>query len=346
VFGRHLSDHMLEIDWDAENGWHYPVISPYHNFAMDPASLCLHYAIECFEGMKAYIDNNKAIRMFRPMDNMHRLNSSAERIALPKFPSVEFLECTKELLRVDRECIPDAFGYSLYIRPTFIATQGSLGVQATNKAKLYVITSPVGPYYKTGFKPVKLLADSKNARAFPGGVGNYKLGCNYAPGIKIQKDALAKGYQQILWLLGKDHIVTEVGTMNFFVFWTNEQGEKELVTAPLNGVILPGVTRQSVLDLTRSWGEFKVSEREFTMHDMVKAIEEKRIIEAFGAGTAAIISPVNGISFNDKEYQVPLDPKDSNAGAGPLASRLNNTILAIQYGREASPKGTEWSIVV
>merc|ERR1712137_471079 len=341
VFGKDMSDHMLEADWHQSSGWGSPSIKPYDNFQMPPSALCLHYGLQCFEGMKAYKDSKGRVRLFRPNDNMERMNRSSQRLSLPGFEPQVATDLIKEYLKVEKDWVPSQRGCSLYLRPTMIATQGALGVQASNQAKWYVISCPVGPYYKSGFKPVKLLADDKNVRAWPGGVGQYKVGGNYAPGIVIQKNALEKGYAQILWLMkeGDEHYVTEVGTMNMCVYWINQQGEKELITPPLDGTILPGVTRSSVLDLARQWG-IKVNESRFTMKQILQALKENRLLEAFGCGTACIISPIQTISFQGKDYDIPLG-SEPNALAGPLAAKLNEAILSIQYGETPS----EWSVL-
>eukprot|EP00002_Diphylleia_rotans_P037401 TRINITY_DN834_c0_g1_i1.p1 TRINITY_DN834_c0_g1~~TRINITY_DN834_c0_g1_i1.p1 ORF type:complete len:392 (+),score=106.34 TRINITY_DN834_c0_g1_i1:48-1223(+) len=342
LFGHTFSDHMLEVEWTQQNGWAAPRIVPYHAFNLDPAASVLHYAGEVFEGMKAYIDDSDRIRMFRPDRNMERMNKSADRLALPTFDKQEFLKCIKELLKVDKEWIPKGTGYSLYLRPTMIATMPVLGVSPTTQALLYVIASPVGPYYKTGFNPVSLLATTKYVRAWPGGTGFTKCGGNYAPGIKPQQEAAKSGYSQILWLYGEDHQVTEVGTMNMFVFWQRKDGKKELITAPLgDGTILEGVTRDSILNLARGWGEFEVTERTYTMSEVLSALNEGRLLEAFGAGTAAIVSPIKCINFEGKDYSIPLGPeKDSKIG--PIAKRCADTIMGIQYGKIPH----EWSVVV
>ena len=342
VFGQLFADHMLEVDWTAEHGWHAPVIKPYGPFAMDPASSSLHYGLQCFEGMKAYVDADDNIRLFRPDMNMARLKVSSGRMNLPDFDGDAFLECIKELVRLEKDCIPRGDGFSLYIRPTAISTHPYLGVTGAQSAKLYCILSPVGPYYPEGFKPVTLYADNVNRRAWPGGVGFTKCGGNYAPTIKVQMDAAKKGYSQVLWLYGEDDQLTEVGTMNMFTFWVNADGEKELVTAPLDGTILPGVTRDTILRLAKEWGEFKVTERSYNMAEMTSAINENRLIECFGAGTAAVVSPIKLISYEGSEYDVPLDPDDPNAVAGKLTQRVWDSIVDIQYGRTPH----EWSVVL
>ncbi|KAJ1835793.1 branched-chain-amino-acid transaminase bat2 [Coemansia sp. RSA 2711] len=343
VFGHTFTDHMLSIDWTAKGGWERPQIQPYGPLQIDPCCAVLHYALECFEGLKAYRDAQGHVRLFRPDKNMERMNNSAERLHLPQFDGAQVLECIKELLRIEKRWVPEGRGYSLYLRPTLISTENTLGVHRSNSAKLFVIASPCGPYFPTGFKAVGLYCDETNVRAWPGGVGNKKLGANYAPSIGPQVRAENKGYQQVLWTIGEDHELMEVGTMNLFVFWRTEAGELELVTPPLaDGTILPGVTRASILELTREWGEFKVSERKVNMRQVARASDEGRLLEVFGAGTACVVTPVNRIHFQGRDYHVPLDPADAASQAGPLAARIYSTLFAIQYGEQPS----KWSVVV
>ncbi|KAJ2779890.1 branched-chain-amino-acid transaminase bat2 [Coemansia javaensis] len=341
VFGHTFTDHMLAVEWTARDGWHRPQIKPYGPLQLDPSCSVFHYAFECFEGLKAYRDAQGKIRLFRPDMNMARMNDSAARLYLPQFDGAEMIECIKELLRVDQRWVPDGRGYSLYLRPTLIATENTLGVHRANSALLYVIMSPCGPYFRTGFKAVSLYCDETNVRAWPGGVGNRKLGANYAPSIGPQAEAESKGYQQVLWTIGKDHELMEVGTMNMFVYWRNEQGELELVTPPLDGTILPGVTRASILELARGWGQFKVSERTISMTQVAKASNEGRLLEMFGAGTACVVTPVRCVHFRGTDYRVPLDPANPDSQAGPVTARIYETLLAIQYGDTPS----KWSIL-
>eukprot|EP00698_Gefionella_okellyi_P003720 TRINITY_DN13467_c0_g1_i1.p1 TRINITY_DN13467_c0_g1~~TRINITY_DN13467_c0_g1_i1.p1 ORF type:complete len:394 (+),score=68.39 TRINITY_DN13467_c0_g1_i1:109-1290(+) len=340
VFGKSFTDHMFEVEWDSTTGWDIPRIVPFHDLQLHPAVSSLHYGIQCFDGLKAYLSPDKRPLLFRPMENMKRLRSSSMRLGLPGFEPEQLLQCLKKLVTLEKSWIPDKKGYSLYIRPTAIATPPLLGVGAPSSALLFIIMSPVGPYYASGFKAVKLLAEEKYTRAWPGGTGDAKVGGNYALSIKPQAEAAAKGYTQVLWLIGKEGFVTEVGTMNMFVYWLNDRGEKELVTCPLDGTILPGVTRDSVLQLARSWGDFKVSERPFTIHELLKANKEGRVFEAFGTGTAAVVSPVSVVNFRGVEHTLPLDPKDSSAQAGPVARRVWETLLQIQYGEVKHP----WSV--
>jgi len=343
AFGKEFSDHMLTCDWNSEQGWEAPKIVPFGNLSISPASSALHYAIQLFEGMKAYKDANGKVRLFRPDKNFERLNNSARRLALPAVNASGATECIKALLRVDQDWIPSEKGYSLYLRPTLIGNQESLGVGPSNAAKFFVICSPVGPYYPDGFKPVKLYADHVNVRAWPGGTGQYKLGANYAGGILPQQEAMKKGYQQILWLFGPEQYLTEVGTMNLFIFWKNDKGEKQLLTPPLDGSILPGVTRDSILQIAREWGEFEVVERPITMSELLSSLESGRLMEVFGAGTAAIVSPVKLIHYNGKDHDIPVDINDSSATIGPIAKRFADRIMSIQYGEDHEHN---WSISI
>ncbi|KAJ1515551.1 branched-chain-amino-acid aminotransferase [Coelomomyces lativittatus] len=333
---------MLTIHWDLKEGWHAPRIHPYEKLVLDPSASVFHYGMECFEGMKAYKDREGKLRLFRPEMNINRFFQSAQRLSLPTFDKKELLNCIKELVKLESKWVPMEKGYSLYIRPTLIGTQPTLGVGPSGQAQLFVITSPVGPYFPTGFKAVTLLAEEKYVRAWPGGTGANKVGANYAPTILPQLHANALGYQQLLWLFGESHDITEIGTMNCFVYWTNKDGIKELVTPALDGTILPGVTRDSILKLTKQWNEFRVTERKISIHEVIEACQENRLHEMFGAGTACIVCPIKGFVYSDKNFDVPLDPEDPSKEAGPLARRLNQTILSIQYGETPNP----WSVVL
>ncbi|KAJ2614152.1 branched-chain-amino-acid transaminase bat2 [Coemansia sp. RSA 1365] len=341
AFGKNFTDHMLCIKYTEDGGWETPEIKPYGPLEIDPAAFALNYSVQTFEGMKAYRSADGTINLFRPEKNMQRLATSSQRIMLPEFDQEQFLQCIKELVKVDERFVPNDYGYSLYIRPNFIGTEDNLNLQYSREALLYVYLSPVGPYFP---RTVKLHANTKEVRAWPGGVGNFKLGGNYAPALRPTMEIVREGYDQILWLLGDDHYVTEVGTMNFFIFWTNTEGKKELVTAPLDGIILPGVTRDSLLELARKWGEFKVSERKVTMPEVLKALEENRMLEAFGAGTACVVCSVSEVLYNGKTYQIPVDPSNPNAVFGPLTMRLRKELLDIQYAKTPS-SCIKWSCV-
>lgn len=344
IFGHSFTDHMLSIEWTASEGWLSPRITPYQNLSLDPATCVFHYAFTCFEGMKAYKDAQGQIRLFRPNKNMQRLNKSSARIALPTFDGDALIELIGKLVKTDERFIPREPGYSLYLRPTIIGTQRTLGVGPPGSALLFVIASPVGPYYPTGFKAVSLEATDYAVRAWPGGVGDKKLGANYAPCIVPQMAAASRGFHQNLWLFGEEEYVTEVGTMNLFTAWKDkETGQNTLITAPLDGTILEGVTRDSILALARERLEpqgWKVEERKYTMQEISDAADEGRILEIFGAGTAAVVSPVRRISWKGRLLNCGL-PEDQEAG--PIAQQMKDWIEGIQRGEE---EGHEWSHIV
>ena len=332
---------MLSLEWTGE-GWSSPRITPYQNLSLDPASCVLHYAFGCFEGMKAYKNDKGQVRLFRPEKNIERMKRSAARISLPSFDGPAFLELISKFVALDERFIPSARGYSLYLRPTMIGTESTLNVKAPNSAFLYVIASPVGPYYPTGFKAISLEATDYAVRAWPRGIGNMKLGANYGPSVAPQIEAAKRGFHQNLWLFGEEQFVTEAGTMNMFVVIENTGGQKELVTAPLDGTILHGVTRDSILSLARQRlvpEGFIVSERNYTMQELSEASKEGRLLEAFGSGTAAVISPVRNISWKGDLVDCGLK---ANEEAGKVATRLLNWIEAIQYGDVEH----EWSVVI
>ncbi|XP_056604709.1 branched-chain-amino-acid aminotransferase, cytosolic isoform X2 [Triplophysa dalaica] len=337
VFGTVFTDHMLTIEWSLKDGWQKPRIQPFGNLSLHPACCGLHYAIQLFEGMKAYRGPDNEVRLFRPMLNLKRMLKSAQRSCLPSFDDVELLECIRKLVELDQDWVPQSDSASLYIRPTFVGTEPTLGVKKPSRALLFVILSPVGSYFSTGVKPTSLWADSKFIRAWKGGTGDCKMGGNYGASIYPQYEAVGYGCQQVLWLYGDDHQITEAGTMNIFLHWINENGEEELATPPLDGIILPGITRQSILELAREWGEFNVSERYLTMADLRRALEESRVKEMFGSGTACIVSPVGRILYQGENLPIPC-----KENLPPLACRLMKELTDIQYGRTPS----DWSFIV
>ncbi|KAG1953368.1 branched-chain-amino-acid aminotransferase, cytosolic [Pimephales promelas] len=224
MFGTVFTDHMLTIEWSLEDGWQKPHIRPFGNLSIHPSCSALHYAIQLFEGMKAYRGPDDKVRLFRPMMNMKRMQKSAHRACLPSFDGAELLECIRKLVEVDQDWVPHSDSASLYIRPTFLGTEPTLGVKKPSSALLFVILSPVGSYFSTGAKPVSLWADSKYIRAWRGGTGDCKMGGNYGASIYAQYEAVDYGCQQVLWLYGDNHQITEVGTMNLFLYWINEKG--------------------------------------------------------------------------------------------------------------------------
>ncbi|KAH0838607.1 aminotransferase [Lanmaoa asiatica] len=351
LFGRTFSNHMLRVPWSAKSGWGAPSIEPFSTINLTPAATVFHYAQSLFEGMKAYRHTDGTVTMFRPDMNMKRMNNSAARLALPTFNSDALLECIRQLVFLERDWIPKKPGHSLYIRPTLIGTNGTLGVQPPAEALLYVICSPCGPYYAHGFKPVALYGttDAEYIRAAPGGTGAFKLAANYAPGVVAQKAAAKAGYVQNLWLHGAEHWLTEVGTMNLFAVFKGEDGVTELVTPPLDGMILPGVTRDSVLALARSHvsgskqlqglpTQLKISERPVNMGEIIAASKTGRLVELFGAGTAAVVAPVEKIGYMGSDIIIPT----GEDGMGPISKPLWKELVGIQTGEIAS----DWNFVV
>jgi len=341
AFGKVFTDHMLTIDWTKDGGWQAPQIKPFADFQLHPGAKVLHYAQELFEGMKAYRGVDGKIRLFRPMHNMARMNLTASRACLPAFDGHEFLECIRKLVVLDSDWVPHDTSSSLYIRPTMIGMEPTLGVAPADEARLFVLLCPVGPYYSTGFKPVNLLADPSYVRAWPGGCGYTKMGSNYAPTLWTQKIAEQHGCHQCLWLFGEDHEITEVGAMNLFILLRGENGVNELVTPPLStGVILPGVTRRSIVELTQNWPGLKVSERKITMKEVMEAQEKGDLLEMFGSGTAAVVSPVGGLFYGGEMHRI-------NTPEEGLASRIMAAMSDIYYGRVSSSWAVdveEWNV--
>ncbi|MXQ92970.1 hypothetical protein E5288_WYG017674 [Bos mutus] len=333
LFGKTFTDHMLMVEWNQEKGWGQPRIQPFQNLTLHPACSALHYSLQLFEGMKAFKGGDQRVRLFRPWLNMERMLRSALRLCLPSFDKIELLECIRRLVEVDQDWVPGSTGTSLYVRPVLIGNEPSLGVGHPTRALLFVILSPVGAYFPgDALKPVSLLADPSFIRAWVGGVGNYKLGGNYGPTVLVQQEAQKKGCEQVLWLYGPDHELTEVGTMNIFVFWTYEDGVLELVTPPLDGIILPGIVRQSLLDLARTWGEFRVVERKITMKEFLRALKDGRVREVFGSGTACQVCPVHQILYQGKHFHIPTMEN------GPqLILRFHKELKAIQNYNSFGP---------
>ncbi|CCW70483.1 unnamed protein product [Phytomonas sp. Hart1] len=348
---------MLSIEF-TQHDWGVPRIEPFKPLSLPPYSACLHYGLECFEGMKAYSDMvdiqkvsqgetlgpHRRLRLFRPQKNLSRLQESMRRLCFPSFDTDELLKLLETFVRIEKDYVPMTKDYSLYIRPTVIGIGNCIGATAAESGMLFIIASPVGSYFskptdgseEVSLPPVRLLVDETNRRAWPGGIGGYKLGANYAGPMLIQREAVKKGFKQVLWL-GPNNEVTEVGAMNFMMLWRSPEGKVELITAPLDGMILPGITRDSVLTLMRQWGEVDVAERYFTIDEMITAIEEGRVLECFGSGTAAVLAPVNMLRYRDKDYLIPCP-----TGKDSLCLRLYKSIIDIQYGKLPS----EWSYII
>lgn len=329
VFGKTFSDHMFAMDYQsAQGGWLNPRVVPYQNLQMDPAAMVLHYGQGIFEGLKAYRSKDGRILLFRPEKNFERFNRSARRLCMPEI-DVQFQhQALETLLKLDVDWIPHSMGSSLYIRPTMIANEAALGVRPANQYLYFLITGPVAAYYAEGFNPVKIFVSDEYVRAVRGGLGEAKTMANYAYSLFAAEMAKKRGFTQVLWLDAIERrYIEEVGTMNIF-FRIND----ELVTPPLNGSILPGVTRDSVIQLARHWG-IKVSERAVTIDQVIEAIQSGAMKEIFGTGTAAVISPVGEISFKDQPYRI------QDGGVGEWSQKLYDEIVSIQYGDSADPFG-------
>ncbi|KAI5641971.1 amino-transferase class IV domain-containing protein [Phthorimaea operculella] len=283
--------------------------------------------------MKAYRGADDKIRLFRPELNMDRMNLAAQRSGLPMFNGDELIKCICRLVQIDQEWVPHSETSTLYIRPTLIATEPTFGIMAPDTALLFVILSPVSAYYKTSEDgAVSIYADPNVVRAFPGGAGNRKVGSNYGPTIEATARAAKMGHHQVLWLFGPDHQLTEVGAMNIFMVYINDQGERQLSTPPLNGLILPGVTRRSILELATEWEDVVVKEEVITMGRVRQLNDEGRLLEMFGAGTACVISPISRIGFLEENIELPTMQQPQ-----PLYQRAKDTLLAIQYGHIEHP---------
>src|SRR6056297_3476763 len=294
-FGTLFSDHMFNMDYDPENGWHNPRIEPYHAFQMDPSTMVLHYGQSIFEGLKAFKTPAAGINLFRPRENFKRFNRSAHKLCIPEFDEDFALDALIELLKIEKRWVPSAPGTSLYIRPTIIATDPFLGVRASHTYRSFIILSPVGAYYKEGFNPIKIWVTDKYVRAVRGGMGEVKTAGNYAASLYAGEEANRQGYTQVLWLDGVERkYVEEVGSMNiFFVI------DDEIITPSLSGSILSGITRDSVIAMAEKWGH-PVTQRRISIDEVVQAHEAGKLQECFGSGTAAVISPVGQIKYKDK----------------------------------------------
>jgi branched-chain amino acid aminotransferase len=327
-FGQVFSDHMFMMEYDAGKGWHSARIEPYRNLDLDPASLVLHYGQEAFEGLKAYRGKDEGIYLFRYLNNLQRLNRSCDRLVMPNLDIPFVAEAMKQLVLLDQDWIPKSPGTSLYIRPNIIATDPFVGVRPSNRYLFYIIVGPVGAYYPEGFNPVSIFVSDQYVRAVVGGIGASKTAGNYAASLLAQMEAKEKGFTQVLWLDAKERkYIEEVGTMNIFFKFGDE-----VVTSPLTGSILPGITRDSVIQVLEKWG-IRVSERLFSIDDVVAAQKDKTLKEVFGTGTAAIISPVGTIQYKNVDYQV------ADGKIGELSQKLYDYLLALQYGYEEDSFG-------
>ena len=331
VFGKTFTDHMFLMDYTAGQGWHDGRIVPYAPLALEPSAMVFHYAQEVFEGLKAYRSPDGGVQLFRPMENVRRINSSCERVCVPQLPEEDTLAAIEQLVRVEERWVPAKPGTSLYIRPFVIATTPSLGVHAAHDYIFCIITCPVGAYYAEGINPVKIYVENEDVRAVKGGTGYTKCGGNYAASIRAGERAEEQGYAQVLWLDGVHRkYIEEVGSMNVMF-----KVDGKIITPALTGSVLPGITRRSCLELLRDWG-YAVEERLITAEELFDAAESGKLEEAWGTGTAAVISPIGEMGWKDKHVVV-------NGGEiGSLTQKLYDTLTGIQWGVEPDPYG--WTV--
>ncbi len=322
AFGKQFTDRMLVMEYATGQGWHSARIQPYGPFSLDPAAAVLHYAQEIFEGLKAFRRPDGKVALFRPADNVARFNRSAARMCMPEVDPDFFLDAICQLVKLESDWVPKSEGTSLYIRPTMIAVDPYLGVRPSETYLCYVILSPVGAYYKGGFSPVKIWISDEFVRSAPGGTGEAKTGGNYAASLRASMEASQQGFDQVLWLDAVERkYVEEVGSMNIcFLF------DGKVVTSPLKGTILDGITRRSILTLVKEMG-YQVEERALSVDEIMDGAENGRLTEAFGTGTAAVVSPVGQFTYRDRTATF------GGGQAGELTMRLFDTLTGIQYGR-------------
>lgn len=327
-FGKFFTDYMFIRDYNVDKGWYDARIVPFENLSLHPAATVFHYGAEIFEGLKAYKTANGDVQLFRPIENVRRMNNSADRLQLPTMPEEEMLEAILEFVKCEKDWIPDGDGESLYLRPFLFGNDEALGVHAIQNAKFVIIASPSGRYYKEGLNPVKIMIEKDDVRAVRGGTGFAKCGGNYAAANRAGARAEEKGYTQVLWLDGVERkYIEEVGAMNV-MFKING----EVVTPALTGSILPGITRKSCLEVLRKEG-YNVSERLLSVDELLAACENGTLEEAWGCGTAAVVSPIGKLSFDGKEYTV------NNNEIGKVTQYLYDTLTGIQYGKNEDTYG-------
>ena len=321
-FGQYFTDHMFVMDYDSERGWYEPRIIPFGNISLHPASTVLHYGSEIFEGLKAYRTENGDVQLFRPMENIRRMNRSAERMCLPLIDEDDFLEILEAFVRHEKEFVPHTLGTSLYLRPYMFGNDETLGVHTVHRATFMIIASPSGSYYKEGINPVKIMIESEDVRTVRGGTGYAKCGGNYAASTRAGERASKKGYSQVLWLDGVERkYIEEVGAMNVMF-----KIDGEIITPALTGSILPGITRMSCIEVLKSLG-YKVTERLFSVDELISALREGRLEEAWGCGTAAVVSPIGRLMYEDIEYVI------NGEKIGDVTAKLYEILTGIQWGK-------------
>ncbi len=321
-FGKVFSDHMFIMDYNRETGWNNARIVPFGNLSFHPASTVFHYGSEIFEGLKAYRRADGKVQLFRPIENVRRMNNSAERIGLPQMPEEEMLEAIVKFVEFEQEWVPYGEGESLYLRPFLMGVDEHLGVHSVNNAMFVIIASPSGSYYAEGINPVKIMIEEEDVRAVKGGTGYAKCGGNYAASIRAGEKAEKKGYTQVLWLDGVERkYIEEVGAMNV-MFKING----EIVTPMLSGSILPGITRKSCIEVLKDNG-YKVSERLLSVDELIEALENGTLEEAWGCGTAAVVSPIGQLFYGGKTYVI------NDNKIGDVTQKLYDQLTGIQWGK-------------
>ena len=330
-FGKIFTDHMFIMDYSDGQGWHDARIVPFGPLSIHPASTVLHYGSEIFEGLKAYRRADGKVQMFRPIENIRRMNNSAERMCLPQIPEDMALEALTEFVKTEQEWTPSAPGTSLYLRPFMFGNDETLGVHAVHNATYIIIASPVGSYYKEGINPVKIMIETEDVRAVRGGTGEAKCGGNYAASNRAGKRAEEKGYSQVLWLDGVHRkYIEEVGAMNVMFKIAGE-----IVTPALSGSILPGITRKSIIEVLKGKG-YTVSERLLSIDELTAAMADGTLEEAWGCGTAAVVSPIGELAYDGKKYPV------NDGQIGEVTQMLYDTLTGIQWGKIDDPYG--WTV--
>lgn len=322
AFGKKFTDHMFIMDYNKEKGWHDPRIVPFDNLSLSPASAVFHYGAEVFEGLKAYYTTDGNVQLFRPIDNIKRLNDSAERLALPQLDEQFALEALEKFVSIEKDWVPKKFGTSLYIRPFLFASEPALGLHTIDEAMFVIIASPVGNYYKEGINPVSIMIEDEDVRAVRGGTGYAKCGGNYAASNRAGEKAEKKGFSQVLWLDGVERkYIEEVGSMNVMF-----KIKGKIVTPKLTGSVLPGITRRSCIQILKDWG-YEVEERLVSVDEIGQAMKNGELEEAWGTGTAAVVSPIGILQYKDTNYVI------NNEQIGDVTKKLYDELTGIQWGK-------------
>ena len=321
AFGKEFTDHMFIMDYNKKEGWHNARIVPFDNLSLSPASAVFHYGTEVFEGLKAYRTPSGDVQLFRPIDNIRRLNDSAERLALPQLDEEFALKALLEFVKIDKDWVPEKFGTSLYIRPFLFASEPALGLHTIDEAVFVIIASPVGNYYKEGINPVSIMIETEDVRAVRGGTGYAKCGGNYAASNRAGEKAEKKGFSQVLWLDGVERkYIEEVGSMNVMF-----KIDGKVITPKLTGSVLPGITRRSCIQILKDWG-YEVEERLLSVTEVGEALQNNKLDEAWGTGTAAVVSPIGVLEYKDTDYVI------NNKQIGEVTKKLYDELTGIQWG--------------